>query len=250
MVETYNDAKNKHPILNEIEHCAITTDCCTSRSNEGYLTVTCHFITEDFCLHNAVLSTQKLLTATNHNAENISKSLQSVLDEWGVMTKVTSIVTDNDSTMIKACDLLQKKHLPCFAQTMNLVAQDCLAQSNIKEILAKFKKIVTYFKSNTVAYEKFKAAQGRANPYSLLQEVPTRWNSALKMIERILVTNAWISNILLATPKAPPPLTADDIAILNDIKELLTPFETATTQTSSSSNVTISLIILITCGLF
>lgn len=45
-------------------------------------------------------------------------------------------------------------------------------------------------------------------------------------------------------------MAADDIAILNDIKELSTPFEAATIQTSSSNSVTISLIIPITCGLF
>lgn len=251
MVELYNNIKLKlQLILNKIEFCAITTDCWTSRANEGYLTVTCHFISEEFLLQTAVLSTQKLLTTTNHNAENISKTLKAVLEEWGVMGKVACIVTDNDSTMIKACDLLQKRHLPCFAHTLNLVVQDCLKENNLREILSKCKRIVTFFKSSTVAYEKFKAEQGRENPYSLLQEVPTRWNSALKMVERILITNSYISKVLLVTPKAPTPLTADDIAVLSDLKELLTPFEVATSQTSSSSSVTISLIIPLTCGLF
>ncbi|XP_075151908.1 E3 SUMO-protein ligase ZBED1-like isoform X2 [Haematobia irritans] len=251
MVDKYNNIKTSlQQILNDVEQCAITMDCWTSRANEGYLTVTCHFTSKNFDLRTAVLSTKKLLVATNHTAENISNSLSAVLQEWKLMDKVVSIVTDNDSSMIKACELLQKRNLPCFAHTVNLVVQDCLSQDYIKPILAKCKKIVTYFKSSTISYEKFKADQDKDKPYSLIQEVPTRWNSALKMVERILLTNSSISKTLLATPKAPPPLTADDIEILQDLKELLSPFDNATVQTSSSSNVTISLIIPLICGIF
>lgn len=205
MVEMYNNSRIKlHSILDEKEQSQQTAVPRLQMTDTSPLLVTS--LQTIFGLRIAVLSTQKLLTATNHNAENMSKALQAVLDQWGVMTKVTSIVTDNDSTMIKACDLLQKRHLPCFAYTLTLVVQDCLAQSNIKEILTKYKRIVTYFKSSTVASEKFRAEQGKEKTYCLLQEVPTRWNSALKMVERILLTNCWTSKVLLATPKAPPPL--------------------------------------------
>lgn len=151
--------------------------------------------------------------------------------------------------MIKACELLQKRNLPCYAHSVNLVVQDCLAQNNIKEVMAKCKRIVTFFKSSTISYEKFKEAQG-TSAYSLLQEVPTRWNSAYKMIERILLTNDYISAVLLATSKAPSPLTADEIDLLTDLKEMLSPFDNVTVQTSSSSSVTVSLIIPLTCGIF
>lgn len=190
-----------------------------------------------------------MLTATNHNAENIATSLRAVLDEWGIYSKVATIVTDNDSTMLKACELLQKRHLPCFAHTVNLVVQDSLSQDYIKDILTKCKKIVTFFKSSTISYEKFKADQDVEKPYSLIQEVPTRWNSALRMIERILLTNNSISKILLLTSKAPPTLTADEIELLRDLKDLLTPFDNATVQTSSNTSVTISLIIPLIYGI-
>ncbi|XP_075165097.1 E3 SUMO-protein ligase ZBED1-like [Haematobia irritans] len=251
MANLYKETKTKlQLILNEVDYCSITTDCWTSRANEGYLTVTCHFISNAFMLNSVVLSTKKLLVTTNHCADNISSSLRAVFDEWGIMQKVISIVTDNDSTMIKACELLQKRHLPCFAHTVNLVVQDCLAQTNVKQVLSKCKAIVTFFKSSTISYEKFKNAQGISKPHSLLQEVPTRWNSAYRMIERILLTNEYISAVLLATSKAPPPLTADEIDVLKDLKELLSPFDNVTVQTSSNSNVTVSLIIPLTYGLF
>ncbi|XP_075162786.1 E3 SUMO-protein ligase ZBED1-like [Haematobia irritans] len=251
MVNFYSDLKTKlENVLGKVEYCAITTDCWTSRGNEGYITVTCHFLTDNFSLKSAVLSTRKLLEVTNHSASNIAVSLRAILDEWNIFNKVTYIVTDNASSMIKACDILQKKHLPCFAHTVNLLVQDCLSEGNLKELFAKCKKIVSYFRSSTIAYEKFKAAQGNEKAYSLVQEVPTRWNSAYKMIERILLTSDSIAAVLLSTPKAPLSLTADEIEILKDVKQLLSLFDTATVQTSSSSTVTISLIIPIVCGLF
>ncbi|XP_053968277.1 E3 SUMO-protein ligase ZBED1-like [Anastrepha ludens] len=236
-------------ILQEVEYCAVTTDCWTSRANEAYLTVTCHFIDPEFKLRTAVLSTSKLQNEKNHSAENIANSLCAVLIEWEVMDKVAAIVTDSARTMIKACEILQKRHVPCFAHVINLIVQQCLNQEKIKVIMGKCKSIVGFFKKSTVAYAKFKEAQNTEKPYSLKQECPTRWNSAFHMIERILKTNDAISSVLLSTPKGLAPFSADEILILKDIKILLQPFECATLQTSSRTLVTVSLIIPITCGL-
>ncbi|XP_030378729.1 uncharacterized protein LOC115627244 [Scaptodrosophila lebanonensis] len=54
----YNEMKEKLVlILNNVEYCAVTTDSWTSRANEFYVTVTCHFIDKNFVLREAVLST-------------------------------------------------------------------------------------------------------------------------------------------------------------------------------------------------
>ncbi|XP_017480716.1 PREDICTED: zinc finger BED domain-containing protein 1-like [Rhagoletis zephyria] len=164
---TYNDVKKKlQVILNGTQYCAITTDCWTSRANENYLTVTCHFITDNCKLQVAVLSTNKLLSGTNHSAENISETLRNVLSEWSILHKVTSLVTDNAASMLKACEILQKRNITCFAHTINLIVQDALGKAYIKGVLVKCKHIVSYFKSSTIAYEKFKAAQCIPKPYS------------------------------------------------------------------------------------
>ncbi|XP_036343514.1 zinc finger BED domain-containing protein 1-like, partial [Rhagoletis pomonella] len=175
-------------------------------------------------LQTAVLSTTTLLTTTNHSADNIANSLRNVLSEWGVLEKVTSIVTDNAASMIKACELLQKRNLPCFAHSLTLIIQDALSQENTKPVIMKCKRIVGYFKSSTIAYEKFKEAQNDKQ-YSLLQETPTRWNT-------------------------PQTLTADEIETLKDLVELFGPFHEATVQASASDSVTISLIIPLTCDLY
>lgn len=98
-------------------------------------------------------------------------------------------------------------------------------------------------------YNKLKEAQKTEKKYSLKQEVPTRWNSAYYMIDRILSMYDAINSVFLMVSKAPLPFTADEIDLLNDLAKLLSPFESATKQISSSTTVTISLKIPITCGL-
>lgn len=120
---------------------------------------------------------------------------------------------------------------------------------DIKRLLTKCKRIVTFFKCSTIAYEKFKSAQGAVKPYSLIQEVCTRWNSAYKMVERTLLTKEYINPVLLSLSKAPEPLTADEVAILEDLQDVLAPFDDVTKQLSSSTQVTVSSIIPISNGL-
>ncbi|XP_017476853.1 PREDICTED: zinc finger BED domain-containing protein 1-like [Rhagoletis zephyria] len=202
--------------LNNIDSCAITTDGWSSKANESYITVTCHFIDSEFKLRSVVLGTWKLANELNHSAENISQSLRECLNKWNILEKVNYVVTDNAASMLKACELLEKKNLPCFAHSINLVVQDALSTEKVKVILTKCKRIVAYFKSSTIAYARLRKEQGDGKQYSLIQEVPTRWNSAFAMMQRILVIKDAIFSVLLSTPKAPQVFTADEVEQLED----------------------------------
>ena len=70
--------------LSGVDHVAITTDCWTSQANECYITVTCHYITEDFALKSAVLATTPLLKTINHNAVNIAETLKAIFNDWEI----------------------------------------------------------------------------------------------------------------------------------------------------------------------
>ncbi|XP_041673694.1 E3 SUMO-protein ligase ZBED1-like [Drosophila eugracilis] len=196
----------------------------------------------------SILATRQLLDTTNHNATNISETLKGVLDDWGVTNKVVCVVTDNDATILKACELLEYKHLPCVAHTINLIVQDVLKLPDFDVILTKCKSVVGFFKRSQIASSKFKEAQGE-NPHSLLQEMPTRWNSAYEMMKRILKTNEFITLALVSSRGAPSPFSAAEVDILNDISEMLSPFEEATLSVSTNTKVSASIIIPVICEL-
>lgn len=69
------------------------------------------------------------------------------------------------------------------------------------------------------------------------------------MLERILATREALGQVLLTTPKSPPPLTAVEVNVIMDIVKLLAPFNDATQKMSAGATVTISLIIPFFCGL-
>nr|XP_017105340.1 E3 SUMO-protein ligase ZBED1-like [Drosophila bipectinata] len=234
----YDDMTKKlKDILSKVRHCAVTTDGWTSRANDHYLTVTCYFFMDDFEIKSAVLSTSKLLNDLDQTSENIAISLHKVFSEWGVASNISAIVTDNASSMIKACSILGKRHMPCFAHTLNLIMQDTLQLEKIKPIIAKCKRIVAFFKSSSNAYAKLKSVQESHTSYGLTQEVPTRWNSCYKMVSRILKIKDSIFRVLLDTKKDPPPLTAEEVSVLYDLELLFEPFDTATNRVSGSSYI-------------
>ncbi|XP_032307129.1 E3 SUMO-protein ligase ZBED1-like [Drosophila ananassae] len=246
----YEKCKAKlREILNSVDYLALTTDLWTSRANEGYITITCHFISSNFKLESAILATQHHLTPTNHTAANIADTIKSVLSDWSISEKVVCMVSDNDASMKKACESLKYKHLPCVAHTINLLVQDMLKQQFLEDILSRCKTIVAFFKRSSTAYAKFKAAQKAENPYGLIQEMPTRWNSAYEMIKRIIITNEHISVVLAVSHNAPLPLSAEDIDTLKELSLLLAPFADATLSVSTNTNVSISLIIPVVCEL-
>ncbi|CAG9814637.1 unnamed protein product [Phaedon cochleariae] len=97
--------------------------------------------------------------------------------------------------------------------------------------------------------EIFKNEQNTKSPLKLLQEVPTRWNSAYKIIERILKTSDFVNKSLLKIKKAPVPLSIDELTVLGEIRKLLKPFDEATSKVSGAY-VTISMIIPLTFGIY
>jgi len=53
------------------------------------------------------LTTRKLLTTTNHDSQHIADTLREILIEWKIRNKTVCIVTDNASSILKACEILQ-----------------------------------------------------------------------------------------------------------------------------------------------
>lgn len=102
----YEESKNKlSAIFEEVSCISLTCDLWTSRANEGYLTVTSHFIDYDFNMQCAVLSTN--LMKGNHTANNITDKIHKICNMWSIRHKIVSVVTDNASSMVKACEILK-----------------------------------------------------------------------------------------------------------------------------------------------
>lgn len=153
--------------------------------------------------------------------------------------------------MKTTAEILRIRHSPCFAHCINLTVQDCFKVEAFSEIILKAKAIVTFFHSSTLSSDKLRMAQKSANKVGLklMQEVSTHWNSTYYMLKIILEVRRELTIAINECPKTPPPLTAENFTIIEEIIRLLEPFEVATTTISGESYVTASLIIPLTRGI-
>jgi len=70
---------------------------------------------------------------------------------------------------------------------LNLIVQGALTLES--SLLGKIKTIVSYFRKNTLANNKlikYQKINDAKEPKKVLQDVSTRWNSTLYMIERLV----------------------------------------------------------------
>ena len=131
-------------MMSESTAVSLTSDIWSSRRSQGYLTITAHFITPNWELKSCVLSTERILGA--HTGENIAECIKVVMTQWNIVNKVFAMVSDNAANMKKAVDMLNLKHVPCFAHTLHLLVNESLdSVKGFSDIRTKIKKIVSYF---------------------------------------------------------------------------------------------------------
>ena len=144
--------------LENTEHIALTTDEWTSRTTKGYMAVTAHFIDKNMTLQSRVLETRRVTSSVT--SENIKDELNHVMDSWSIQQKVFAIVTDNAANMKLAINLLNKRHVPCSAHTLNLAVQDAVNKvAGLNAIREKVRNIVGYFHRSRNAALAFEAEQ-------------------------------------------------------------------------------------------
>lgn len=176
--------------MDKAESVCLTTDCWTSRTSTSFMAVTCHFVNEDFELVSFLLDC--ILLEDRHTGDYLAKKLMQCAIEWNIDDKVAACVTDGVANIVKA---MAKKdqggtgwpHAICFAHMLNLVVQHGIAK--LKDSVDKVKAIVAFFHKSSTATTKLNQIQIEKRipiPLRLKQESPTRWNSMLHMLRRIL----------------------------------------------------------------
>lgn len=233
--------------LSTIENLTLTTDMWSeTMTMRSFLGITAHF-----GIGNELFSITLGVYQSNerYTSEHIAEMLLKTCSEWGIASdKVSAVVTDNAANMVKAVDLaFGKRHIPCFAHILNLVAQNSMQQcTELQSLIIKVKNIVTWFKQSNIASNELRKATQKET--KLIQEVPTRWNSTYYMIERFLELRTIVNDIIIRHKNAPPMLTASELSILCSVLQVLRPIEAATKEVSGDKYCTSSKVIpLIHC---
>ena len=232
------------------ESIAITTDGWTSRATESYITVTAHYLNEDWEMKNHVLQTLPIYEA--HTSDNLSDVLTNAAVEWKLERPNTKIpvTTDNAKNVVNATMRAgMSPQIGCFAHTVNLATQKSLDVNQMSRILSKVRKIVGFFHRSTTAAAVYDGKQKdlKLPDHKLIHDVKTRWNSSLEMIERYLEQQAAVYAALTEDSvkknvKDLITLSDSDIKVMEAAVEVLKPLKTVTTTLSSEKKPTVSLI--------
>lgn len=101
-----------------------------STASERYVALTAHYLgggaqdtlTPRSCLLDCFMYTD------HHTADAVKDELTRVVDEWGCTGKVVAFVTDSSPHLSAAVQLAGWRNLPCFANMLNVMAQEALKE--------------------------------------------------------------------------------------------------------------------------
>jgi hypothetical protein len=140
------------------ERIYLTSDLWSSLTTDGYICLIAHYVDTNWILQKRVLNFSFM--APSYNRSSLCKKVLTMIQEWGIDTKIFSITLDNASTndnfVLLLKDQLNLKkalvsfgeffHLRCCAHILNLIIQDGLKE--IDGALQKARDCVKYVKDH------------------------------------------------------------------------------------------------------
>ncbi|KAL4337260.1 hypothetical protein AHAS_Ahas12G0092400 [Arachis hypogaea] len=241
-------------------HCqkvCLTTDTWTTSSqNLTYMSLTAHFIDNDWKLQKRIL---KFFRVEGHSEEVLGRAIEGCLDAWK-LHQVFTVTVDNATSNDGAILYLKKRlnawnslvlkgdylHMRCCAHILNLIVKDGLKE--IDDSITRIRNAVKYVKSSPMRCESFKACieLESINYKGLVSlDVETRWNSTYLMLEAALKLRAAFDLLELQDDKYINELsksygvpTDDDWTYAESILPFLKIFYDATLRISGSLYVT------------
>ncbi|KAL7290603.1 hypothetical protein TKK_0015365 [Trichogramma kaykai] len=234
--------------LTEIRTLIFTIDSWTSRATVGYLSLTLHYLSENFVLQNLSFGIQLISGA--HTGDNIHEHLINILTEWGIdfygRDRVIW-VTDNGKNIKKAVSKEPEwSRLSYFAHTLQLCVNDCKSSiPTLSTLIEQCSSVVGHFARSSKSSETFDDYQRRLTekePLCLIQHVRTRWDSCYDMFEwlehlRVPLEGVW--NQLKTIPR----LTSSDFDDIHSYIQLFKPIKEATKTMSGEKYCTVAKII-------
>ncbi|XP_047123054.1 zinc finger BED domain-containing protein 4-like [Hydra vulgaris] len=195
--------------LNEIaksQYIRFTSDIWTCpTSHETFISLSGHWIKKNFEHKDAVLYASHF--PETHTGLNIAGKFINMLESWEINAP--------------------RRHI--------LVKDGAANMSLVIDLLAKARRIVGHFNHSSKPWTEFKLLQQQQNentPLLLVQDVPTRWNSAYLMLERLQKLKRAVQ-MYLADHNELPTFASNDWKFIENLLYVLKPFYELTNAMSS-----------------
>ena len=172
--------------MSGVKYYSGTTDLWTSTSNHPYLSLTIHFINQQWELHSFCLDTVPLFK--DHTGETIADAIQDILLNWGLsVDNLVATTTDNGSNFVRAFNsVLQWPRISCFGHNLDLSINKGLKIDLVQHAVSRCHALVAVFSRSWKKTRDLKEKQLELHieQHKLLSDVETRWGSTYLMVER------------------------------------------------------------------
>ncbi|XP_059410212.1 E3 SUMO-protein ligase ZBED1-like [Carassius carassius] len=228
--------------LKSVSYFTTTADLWSSRTSEPYLSLTVHFIDQDWKLVSLCLQT--VYFPEDHTGESIAAGLADALASWGLREdRQVCITTDSGTNIIKAAELNRWTRLQCFGHRLNSAIEKVNQDKRVDRAIGVCKKVVAAFSYSWKKKRDLAAAQEEYHlpKHKLISETPTRWGSRQQMVKRVLEQKRAITEVLSKDKKTRPLVPNwQDVDVLESIDAALSPLLEFTDALSGESYVSVS----------
>ena len=239
-------------------------DLWTNRQMKSFVGITFQFI-DKWIIETGVLACRRM--KGKHTGDNIKLEFEETVSSFEISQKAIHLTTDGAQNIIKAFKLpdfnveeqnsdensedvieaiplqdinIQPETSSCICHTLQLVIKDGFNNaSKIRTALSKTSNLVSHIRRSIYASELLEDEK------RVQQSNTTCWNSQLKMVRSVLA----IPSEKLDFIDSQYTLNRRDRSTLEDMVEILSPFESATEVLQADKSVTSSLVIPIIHGL-
>jgi len=175
---------------------SLTIGLYTTSQTLGYVSLTGHFIGNDWKLHKRMLNF--MMVSSPHSENVLSDAIGYCLSEWNMKSKLFTITLDNSCSSHDIYSANLRDHLSnknalilkgklfvvrCFAHVLNMVAQDVIA--SIHGIIYNIRESVKYVKATIEREAKFVDISEQhqiPSSKSLSLDVHMQWNTTYLML--------------------------------------------------------------------
>ena len=158
------------------------------------LTVTAHYINDEWQLVSRTLSTSAFDDELRHTGINIRKTVGDILESFGVEPSKIIFVTDRGSNMLAAFQ--NDLHLSCCDHMLNTVLTHVFDSKHLEESVPDVRALINGAKELVRHFKK--AGDMTLLTKSLKQEVCTRWNSVYTLLQSVDESYVEVEHILAA----------------------------------------------------
>lgn len=233
-------------LANSVESLTFTTDMWTSRANQSYIALTCHYMTQDFTIKAFTLECAHL--PESHTAANIKTCLTQIIEDWSLdLSNVpVYVVTDNGRNIRAAVRQMEWTPLQCLGHTFQLAVRDAKEETPAVSLLCKkARAIVGHYKHSAQATRRLKDCQKRMElpNVTLIQDVETRWNSEHAMLSRLVELKDAVSLEMATSETSVSCLSPSEWNVAASLVQVLQPIVDATADMSGQKYGTISSVV-------